>query len=197
MPSVTDLANLAIARVKGRRITSLTDGSNNANRFNDVYPSFRDALLRSHYWNFALTRVELARSATAPAFGYQYGYTLPSDWLRTLSAHNNDGGFGGLDYREGTIGAERVIEADAENVYLRYIRRITDPNKWNPDFYDALAYGIARDLALPVAGSNTLRETMNDAHNAALGRAKGSDSQDSPPEKPPPGSWVTARFGWR
>lgn len=196
MPSETDLANVALRHIGGTRITSFTDGSKNANAVNDIYVSVRDGLLAKHNWNFATQRVELARSATVPAFEFDYGYVLPSDWIRTISVHDNDAGAGSMEFRVETNGTERVIVASRENVFLRYVARITDPNMWPTDFISALEYALARALAIPVANSNTLSDSMAGHARAQLGAAKSADAIGASPERRPAGSWVGARGGW-
>jgi hypothetical protein len=52
-----DIVNLALVRLGANRITSLSDGSVNANEANAIYSLIRDEILRDHPWNFA-TRYE-------------------------------------------------------------------------------------------------------------------------------------------
>ena len=98
MPAVTDIVNKSLRMIGATRITSLTDGSTNANAANDIYTEVRDELLRSHPWNFATKRAKLAQSATTPTFEFDYAYPLPSDWIRTVSVHDNDPRYGTLFY---------------------------------------------------------------------------------------------------
>ena len=157
----------------------------------------RDDLLRCHNWNFATKRVELARSSTLPAFEFDYGYVVPSDWMRTVSVHDNDSGIGTIIYREENIAGERCILASTENVFLRYVAQVTDPNLMAADFRKALVTSLARDVALPISNSNSLREFYEKKAERDILRAKGSDALGSSPERRPAGSWVTSRGGWR
>ena len=195
MPSETDVANAALRLIGGTRITSFTDGSDNANAVQDLYTELRDDLLRSHPWNFATKRVQLAQSVTTPSFEFDYAYPVPSDWLRTMSVHNNDAGDGTIFFKEEEVGDQRVITASANQVYLRYIARVTDPNKMPADFRRAFETALASDLAVPVANSNKLNEIMAKRSERALARARSSDSMGASPERRPRGSWVTSRGG--
>lgn len=196
MPSETDLVNVALRHIGAGRITSLNDGSAEANAANDIYTAVRDGLLAKHNWNYATKRVQLARSSTTPSFGFSYGYVLPSDWVKTVSVHDNDAGVSSITFRHETNGTEQVLLADSENVYLRYIARITDPNMMPADFRTALQFALARDLAVPIANSNTLRDQMNDEAKRSLAFAKSADAMGSSPEPRARGSWVTSRGGW-
>jgi hypothetical protein len=189
MASEIGICNSALTKIGANRIVALDEGSRNANACAELYPKLRDDLLRTHAWNFATVRLKLARLASTPAFGFAYEYQLPVDWLRTLAVYDNDGGAGLVDYRiEG-----RRLRASAEDIYLRYVRVVTDANEMPSDFREALAAMLARDLAIPIAQSNSLREIMGEAFRDALGRAKSTDAVEDFPEAMPQGSWVTAR----
>ena len=79
MASVTDIVNVALRKLKANRITSITDGSNNANAANDVYDETRDALLRGHTWKFGQRRKSLARLTATPTFEFDHAYALLSE----------------------------------------------------------------------------------------------------------------------
>lgn len=179
--------------IGGSRITSLTDGSKNANVANDIFDDLRDDLLRSHPWNFATKRVQLAQSTTTPAFEFDYAYPLPSDWLRTVSVHANDAGTGTVFFREELNGTQRAILSSANQLWLRYIAQITDPNLMPPDFRRAFHTALARDMAVPVAASNTLQQTMDAEAKRVLARARSADGLGSFPERRPRGSWADVR----
>lgn len=55
-----DIVNLALVRIGAKRITSLTDGSRNANEANAIYALVRDEVLRAHEWNFAIRTADLS-----------------------------------------------------------------------------------------------------------------------------------------
>ena len=189
MASETGICNSALVKIGAARIVSLDEGSRNANACAELYPKLRDDLLRGHAWNFAIVRVKLARLVSTPAFGFTYEYQLPVDWLRTLAVFDNDAGDGDVDYRiEG-----RRLRCSAEDVYLRYVRVVTDANDMPSDFREALALMLARDLAIPIAQSNTLREIMGEAFRDAVGRAKSTDAIEDHPDALPDGSWVAVR----
>lgn len=190
MASITGICNVAMQFLGASRITSITDGSKNANVLNDIYDETRDQLLRAHLWNFAMSRVKLARASTAPAFGFAYAYTLPSGWLRTASVHDNDDGRGTIVYRE----EGQSILADAEDVYLTYVARIEDPNAMTADFRRALSAELARAAAVPIMDSGTLQDRMAALADRYLAGARSTDAQAGTPGERPQGSWITRRF---
>ena len=195
MSSDTDIANRAMRLLKANRITSLTDGSNNANAANDVFTEVRDDLLRAHAWNFATKRQKLAQSSTAPTFEFDNAYPLPSDWIRTVSVHDNDAGAGTVLYREEEVDDQGVILSSADELWIRYVYRVTDPNRMAADFRTAFAFELA--LAIPgVSNLSAAREDkLEKRATRRLRRAKHSDAVGSVPERRPVGSWVTSRGG--
>lgn len=197
MPSETDLVNAALRLVAGNRITSLAAGSKNSNVADDLYQVVRDDMLASHNWNFATRRAELARSSTAPAFQFTYGYAVPDDWMKTVTVHDNDGGFGTIEYKEENVADQRCILASTEQLFLRYIAKVTDPNLMPADFRMALVYTLGSRLAQPVANSGSTVDRLEAMARSKLLSAKSMDAMGSSPERRPVGSWVTRRFGLR
>ena len=195
MPSETDVANAALRLIGASRITSFTDGSKNANAVQDVYSGLRDDLLRSHLWNFATKRQKLARSSTAPGFGFSYAYALPNDWLRTSGVFDNEAGCGTFLYAEEQVGDQRCIVCSAEDVYLAYVAKAADPNIMPADFVRALEFALARDLAVPVAQSASLGQAMDAQARQKLAWARSADAAGSFPTQRPRGAWATARGG--
>ena len=189
MADITGICNSALAKVGAARITDLDEGSKNAKLCAELYARCRDDLLRAHSWNFAASRAKLARAAAAPAFGYAHAYALPADCIRSVSAHGSATGKGALVYKiEG-----RQLLSDAEAVYLRYIRRVEDVNLMPPDFREALACLLARELAVPIAQSNTLEDKLEARFRTRLRRARTTDGLEDTAEPLPPGAWAEAR----
>lgn len=197
MPSETDLVNAALRLVAGNRVTSMAAGTKNANVASDLYQVVRDDMLASHNWNFATKRQELARSSTAPAYEFTYAYVAPADWVKTVSVHDNDQGIGSLEYKEENVGDQRCLLASTENLFLRYIAKVTDPNLMPADFRMALVYALASDLGQPVANSGSVVDRMDARASRKLLVAKFSDASGSTPERRPRGSWAAVRSGGR
>lgn len=189
MASIVGICNRALTAIGADTVTALTDGSNNANACNEVYEDARDELLRAHPWNFAVARAKLGRLADAPTFGFRYAYQLPADWLRSVSAHGSADGAGTARHKhEGS-----TIQSDAEDIYLRYIRRVTDTNRMDSMFRTALSFRVALDVADRVTHTETKVARVAQQFEKALRAAKSVDSQEDQPDIVPAGSWITAR----
>lgn len=194
MVSTNDVINVALRRVGATRIVA-GDDSASANISNDLFSEALDDLLRQHAWNFATKRAKLAQLSETPTFEFDHAYTMPANWIRTVSIHPNSVGAGTMLYREEHLDNKRVIVTSADEVYLRYIARIVDPNLWPPDFRNALSMTLARDFAISLGNSNTMHVNFDKLSRSAIARARSSDAMGSSPERQPRGSWVNRRGG--
>lgn len=202
MPTETELINAALRRGGGaKRILDLTDSVGSAGIAADVIASERDDLLRSGVWNFAITRIQLGQLATAPAFGWTYAYALPSDCQRVVSVHDNSAGDGAVPYKVESVQQAdgsyiNVIATDANTVYLRYCRQITDPNLMTASFRQVLILRMAKIFAISIAKSNPLFQALDAEEQKAYRQARSIDGIEDYPEKMPEGDWATSRRGW-
>lgn len=190
MASIVGICNSALIKLGASTVMSLTDGSRNATLCHEQFDKLRDGLLRAHNWNFAIARTALAQLAAAPAFGFAYAYQLPADWLRTLTVHGDAAGRDAPVYR--TEG--RTLASDAPALYLRYVRRVEDPNDMDASFREALAWQIAADLAIPITQSSTTFGEMRDGLRASLTRARSVDAFEDFPDETPESAWIRGRY---
>lgn len=197
MASEIDIVNSALRKIGADTITSFDEGTNNANVADDQYPNLRDYILRSHTWNFATKLKKLARSATVPAFEWDHQYPLPSDWLRVVTIADNDAGHGTVRYEIGYDDDDgNVIFADVDELWMRYIARITDTNRMSADFREALSYALASEFAISIVNSNTLHDRMVDRFKRVLRRARSADGMEDYPKEFPLSSWAGVRHSW-
>ena len=87
------ICNIALSLLNQAPIANIDQPSTpNEELCKTFYAQERRALLRGHSWNFAIKRAELASDAQAPLFGFSEQYTLPADFLRFLTRHDELGG---------------------------------------------------------------------------------------------------------
>ena len=197
MASEVSIVNTALQLIKhSKQITSLTSGTKEANAAELIYDEMRDFCLDLHHWNFATRRVKLAQLAEdeAPAFEWDHAYQLPADFIRVISIHEHDHGEDQIPYR---IEGFRIV-TDADDVYLRYVARIEDPNKMPPTFRRALSKLIAAQLATALSSSVSLsKELFTQFHDQDLPFAKSVDAIQNMADQLPESDFIMARFGGR
>ena len=123
---------------------------------NGHFPSARKQCFEAGYWNFAMTRWELARSNTEPAWGYRYFYVKPAECVKIARVVD-------LPYDDATdiaYNEERgMIATDSDSVFLRgvssyYLTRYGD---WTEHF----AQYVSAELAALCIKLNTSSEVIN------------------------------------
>jgi hypothetical protein len=174
MASWVQIANLALRRLGADRIASLTEDSENARAVNDVHETVRDAVLRLHPWNCALTRASLAADAVAPAWGYAASYTLPADpyALRIWRLADST-----IEYK--VEGRKLLTDAGAP---LQVLARITDPELFDASLTVTMAAALAAETAFRLTNSRTAEEAMQRWFEQTLTRARSADAQEGTPE---------------
>lgn len=184
MPSEVDLLNDALAQIGATAITAIDDGSVNANHCQRVYPALRDGLIRSHHWNWALRRVELAQDATAPPFGFAFSYTLPADCLKivefnganiTTSAMTQQTPSGVSLY----VIEDRKLLTNYGTALIVYLARVTNPDVWDALFYQTVATWLASKLASAITKDDRrAKSLLSDAVTVLLPLATAVDGQE-------------------
>lgn len=186
MPSVIDVCNLALTKVGHGAITSLDDGTTSANLCNRLWPLIRDAVLRDHPWNFTTKREILAPTVGAPPWGFSNKFALPSDCLRLFEIQNLSTGEYQVEGRE--------ILANANVLYIRYARRVTDPNEYDSSFVEAVAAKLAVELCEPLTQSSQKKQLLWQEYDDAMTRAKRADGQENPPTIFEEDDWIKVRY---
>ena len=176
MATEVSICSNALRRLGDDPITSLTDDTERARLCNSFYADTRDAVLRLHPWNFAITRTSLAKLSTAPAYGFSNQFSLPTNpyCLRVL----------GMEYEDYIFKVEnvathgRVLLTDEATANILYVARITDTNLFDAMFVDVLTQKLAVDLAYPVTNSTTLQTQMQKVFEKKLSEARSIDGQE-------------------
>jgi hypothetical protein len=157
MPSQTDCCNDALSQIGAQHISAIDDGTTNANLCQLFYPTLRDALLRSHHWNFALKWVQLTPDVTAPVAEFAYAYTLPADLLKVVDYGGNLPASTGVvvsyiynSYTRPIVRYRiegRTLVSNDSTAFIHYIRRVENPDEWDGLFFQVVATHLASKLA--------------------------------------------------
>lgn len=154
----TEICNLALGHLGEAPIASLAEDTAAGRACALYYEQTRDAVLRSHRWNFAAARVAIDAEDEAPAFGWAKAYALPEDCLRVLEVNGSEAG----DWISDEFAVEgRMILTDATTLNLVYVAKVEDVTLFDPLFVEALA------IKLAIALSETIRGTTGKAADLA------------------------------
>lgn len=189
--SVIEICNNALLDLGEDVIMSLGDDTKAAGLCNHRWPAVRDAVLRAHPWNCAMAQAELAAGAAAPLWKWEYKYNLPTDFLRIVQLVGQDGS----SINDWEIQGGIILCNEAAPIFISYVRRETDPNRYDALLDEALASRLAATLAYPLSGSTSLAQAHWDIYQKKLAEARGVDAREGVPESVTPTSWLGARSG--
>jgi hypothetical protein len=198
MASVVDLCNRALDLLGAANITALTENSKEARLCNGNFDDVRDAVLRSHPWNVAITRKNLAADSATPAFGFSFQFTLPTDpfCLRVLSFWNSNVNNEVAAYDSNVMFKieGRKILSNEDTCNIIYIGRVTDTEQYDSLLNKAISARLAAEIAYNITGSNSVASNMLTIYEARLKEAKGVDSMEGFPEQPQADDFTNIRL---
>lgn len=187
MSSSVSICSNALVMLGGVPFSSFEEPKPHVRTAAVLYPSVRDDVLRAHPWNCAIKRELLAPMAMPPAFGFNYQFQLPGDWLRNIQV-GRDGC--PIPYR--TEG-QRLL-ANVTVLPLVYVFRNYDEDSWSTNLIRVMERAMAAEMAYPVTASTSLSDSAYNKFNQQLKIAKAVDGQDDPPEEFAAGTFVESRF---
>lgn len=189
--SVVEICNNALQDLGEEAITSLTDTNKAARLCNQRWPSVRDAVLRAHPWNCAMAQASLAAAQAAPLWRWEYQYQLPADYLRVVLVVGQDE----RTIRNWEVQGRVILCNEPAPMRISYIRRETNPQRYDALLSEALSARLSAALAYPLTGSTSLGEACWDRYQERILEARGVDAREGVPESVAPTTWLAAKRG--
>ncbi len=152
--SNTGICNAALSKIGAKQIDNYGDVSETTTEAlacRNHYDITRDALLRSHYWRFATARVELTQDSSDPDFEYDNQFLLPDDFMRLKSVFGNN--FTATENTRFSFAIEgNLLLTDDDEVFLRYIKKVTDVTEFDSLFVEVFILSLALKLVAELGG---------------------------------------------
>lgn len=199
--SKVGIANVTLGRVGVEGIANLNEKTTASIQINLVWDYVLDKVLEAREWRFAKVRKALARSATTPESSiYDYAYPLPVDFLKICKDYPNDPALypAGLPYifealDDGTECIFISYNDSSEELFLTYIRRITNAAKYTGSFVDAFANRLAAEVCIKLTESRAKKKELMDDYETSLREADGLNASfDRLENETGDSSWVDA-----
>ena len=191
------LYNAALRHIGQRKLSALTEEGEGRRVLDDVYDTAIQYCLEQGQWNFAIRSQEIDYSPSVdPAFGYQYAFEKPDDWVRTT-------GLSTSEYFNPPL-IQYVDEnnywwADVTPLYVRYVSNGTDYgldlSLWPSTFERAVMLYLAYLIAPTLTNSDEKTDSLEKQFKRALTDARSKDAINDAVAFPPVGSWVNTRAG--
>jgi hypothetical protein len=197
--SEVTISNMALSRIGvSQRIASMTELSAEAGACNLWYELCRDYVLEDFDWSFARKRVALTLlSPQDPPLPWGYEFSWPAD---CIAAREIDPGVQikrAVDripfevvMRDAT---SRKILTTIQDPTLIYTARVTNPTMFSAVFADAVSLRMAAELAMGIAKSPTMRDSLSRYYLLALQTAVARDLNQGQGLPEPDSEFVTER----
>ena len=158
----TDVCNLAIGRIGGDPIESLSEDSPLGAYCQANYPQKRDWLLGKHRWNFSTALAQLAAVTPAAGQPLPYAFVKPGDMIGAGHAYR-DGPAESANNVRVTMNANGLYSTSPV-VWIEYSARVAEAS-WPVWFVELVRIAFAADLAMHVQN----RGLAADLHELAFG----------------------------
>lgn len=181
MASYAEIANMALSKLGTRAtIASLSENSTEARAINTWYATVRDTVIRKLDWNFARVYLALSNSGTPPT-RWTYSYAYPSDCLKFWRI-DLEVSLWALDpavtFEVGSDGTNRFIWTNYPQAVGVYSQRVTDPNRFDPEFTMAFATALAAMVALPITQKVDIRNSLQGEALALIDQARADSANE-------------------
>lgn len=187
--SKTSIANKALTEVGATPITSLDDGTNNADIVSRVYEISLKSILSECKWNFATKRSLLTLSSYLLEWydvGETYVYARPADVIKIFGTNDDKATF----REEGDY-----IISDTSGLGIRYVYYLDDPTKYSQQFIEAFIDKLCSDIAFIIVNSASLGEKYLTLYESvSLPKAMSSNSQVGRQQNIQDDAWELAKY---
>jgi hypothetical protein len=165
-----------LARIGAHPIDSLGDHSASAEIAGSLYDTAVDGILAAHPWRACIRTVDYSTPDQTDLPEYDYGFVLPSDCLRVISA-GPSGQTSGIRY---AIRGGHIL-TNNNTVTVVYIARI-GPADMPPHLAGAVIARLSAELTIPITESTSRAEAMHRLADDRLESARRMDGQMEPPQ---------------
>jgi hypothetical protein len=192
MASDVTIANRALTKLGADRILLLSDETQAARVINSMFYDVRDAEIRRYTWKFSIKRTSLSALVEAPAWGYQYQYPLPDDYLGLVQVNEFYSRPRDRKAPWSIEGGLLLCDFEAP-LNVRYKARIENAALFDALFVEVFACKLAMEACEALTQSSTKHDAAAQAYKFALSEAARQDALENPPEEFPWGSFLDAK----
>jgi hypothetical protein len=167
--SWVDVINGALIELGSAQIFSLSDTSKQARLGVQRFPFSRDEVLRMKPWKSAAARIQLPQLSQTPAFGFQYAYQLPIDYIRMIRAHPDI-----MFYKiQG-----RTLLCNVTPAQIIYVSSPQSPVNLDPLLTETISMNLARKIGFSLVQEPSIVGEMDKKFQFAYRQAKVADSME-------------------
>lgn len=198
MTTKLTLYNGALLEIGERALSSTSEERESRRLLDQIWDTgVIDYCLGLGQWKFAKRTVEMtADPGVALAFGYEFGYTMPDDHVRTTALCTDE--YLSIPLLRYSIENGKLF-TDDEPIYLSYVSNGAsygaDLTIWPPDFVRLVELYLASRIVWKLSQNKESLARIEKALDRATKEAKNQDAMEGPTVFPPDGALVSARRG--
>jgi len=195
--SAVSICSDALLLLGAKPISSFTDGTDESNTCDRLYPNVRDMTLSMYPWSFSYKKLKLARLLTTPVNEWNYEYQLPGDKLAGPRAVFSSESVSARPFKEWEILGDKLL-TNEKTIVIDYPYS-TPEFSMPPYFVQLIKYMMAWHLAYPITEQEA-KTTYWQAVAVGPGRggyfrqAANIDGQSQPPQVIEDFSLIEARY---
>jgi len=200
MPSQLSIYNGSLSILGERKLAALDENREPRYKLDAIWDNdLIDRVLHMGQWNFAQRTVQLQPSPDiTPAFGYQYAFGKPDDFIRTMLVCYDE-------YYNNPItrysDQANFIYTDADPIYFGYVSNDdqfgANLSLWPPNFTEMVEHYMAYKVGPRIAGLDVSDKRLARDWKMWLAEAKAVDAMEDPAKFAPQGGWARSRRGFR
>lgn len=195
MASQIQICNLALVHCGEATITSLNEDGKAARVLKRVYDMVLDQALTDYRWYFAVARAELAADPTAPEFGFAHRFQVPSDLVQLIGLFDSQEASRNYTSAKAAFKREgQYILADDAPLKIYYVKRVTDPGQYPPEFVKYLGYLLATTIFYDMTKGADRYTALVQGREQAAKQAKFKGAIQNTPEVISASEWIDSRF---
>ena len=167
-----EICNHALLKIGADTIASLDINQNtdegvvySAKLCNTFFNQALEEVLRTHKWNSAMKRTQLARLSEAPAFKFKYQYQLPIDCIRIINLYDTTDA---NNSRTEWVVEGNVILCDYEAAYLSYVSKVEDVNTLDAFLTQAVVQNLAIKLSVPMQLDTAMQNNLIQEYDSVI-----------------------------
>lgn len=195
MTGLVQIFNMALGRAGvTREVSSPDEDSVEAISCRRYYDVVRDTSLRDFAWPFARRYYTLELVAEDPSDEWGYSYRYPSNCIKALyivTGIRNSAT--PPPWELGHDDQGRLIYTDEENAVLRGIARITNDELFDESHVDAIAWGLAAEVAIALGRSDDEYKRAINQYLYRKGKAQSVAANEGQRDNDPDPESVRAR----
>lgn len=195
MATQLEIANWGLTLIGEPRLSDLSDHDSMAEAITAHWDFLRDRAIRKQAWHCHIERATVSADSDAPAWGYDYQYTMDGDVVRVIQVGDiypipSVSDYRASDLSKYKIEGRKILTNDSGPLNVRWLVNSKPVGEWDASFAALLAADIAEHLQ-PKAGEAIARR-IQEWRAQAQAEAAMTNAIEDPPEPLADDTWMAA-----